>query len=1298
MCFFYLLIFVNGFVSGQNKVTSFQAYGIPQTGFLRNLGQVRDVSNKAVDFVYYHAKFGDQQVFVTNYGLSILFARAKKVYTIAGANVNRVQIQNPSSADSLTIADYELERIDVVLRNAIIKSDSIVSKRNIESPSFNFYIDDTQQNWQETQLQSELVIKNVYPGIDWRIYINNGEGKGQGLKYDFIVHPGADPSRVQVQYSNNARITLENNEITAATKMGVIKEDKPFSYFEEDRSIANVVFKLNHNTISFLTDRYDKSKTLVIDPSIYWMTYLSSTNPVWSVQSIYGRDVETDAAGNIFVQLSAAANVPFPTVNPGGGAYYQTLSSTPNGAMVIMKFTPGGQMLWSTYFGNCVGGRLMTIDKFGNIVAMGNILPGTPSVPVTNPSIPLLNNGGYFDNVLKSHFICKFSNSGVLLWSTYYADFSTYPMDMSFDINGNIYIVGWSQMWGFPVVDPGGGAYMANTQSFGAAQVLFISQFNSNCQLTWSTRIEGNDYDPYARVCTDNLGNIYIGGQTRSTNYPLVNAGGFFDANSFGSVITRFNAMRQMTWSTYFPGAFSLADITTDDSCNLYVVADKRIIKFNSNTQWVFQKTVNSTRMHFWKKIMYDPFNDQIQILGIMNDNYFGFPTQNTACNGSFFNNGISPHTFPNATGPIFATIDHAGNFSYLSLVDWVYEYYDYSEMTIDPQGNPIYLFFDQQNGYSAPNPQLTNPGNGAYFDQSCCYQSNGNKSALLLKLHTSELLLDTVLTAPVACNCDGSAEVVPLCGQAPFTYLWSNGITGTVANGLCPGNYWVKVTDATNLSKTLYINIPYPPGSISAINTTVIPENCNQSNGSINVQLVQGGILPYTFSIDGITYTTSSQFVGLDSGSHIIRVRDGNGCVFLDTILLSRISGPTNASYNIKEKSCIADDGSLQILNVQGGVGPYQYSLSGNGTNETGIFTNLSAGSYQLMVTDTAGCSLLKPVLIPMANPPNEALYLSIDDHCSQGMGQLQINNVTGGTAPYTFSIDSINFLPGSINSLNAGTYSLFVKDSNGCVLTKPEIVIGNITGPTTIAYNSIQAYCGKLTGELTVTRVQGGSGSYQYSLDNGPYSMNGNFTGIQPGNHTVYIRDAFNCVYSQNISIDFKPIADIKILPQDTTICYDETINLVLAGDITQLQSSLWSIPSQGSSAVIKVIEKKEVYVVVRDNNNCIIRDTAIINVKTCSPPERCVVIPTAFTPNNDGKNETMGPITNGCRIKSIEFFVYNRWGQLVFKTKDLINRWNGVVNGIAQSTGVFVFVCNYITDDGISRTQKGVFTLIR
>ncbi|MGZ5189426.1 MAG: DUF7948 domain-containing protein, partial [Flavisolibacter sp.] len=787
-----------------------------------------------------------------------------------------------------------MERIDIVLKNASIKPANIISSVNPRSPKYNLYFDEYKSNEDGLRLQSELLIKNVYPGIDWKIYIKVDASGIPTLKYDFIVHPGADASLIQLKYSENAKLSLSGSEIMAETRMGKIKEDKPYSFLQEDLSEINVSYKLNKNSIGFNVVNYDKKKTLVIDPSIFWLTYLTSTDPALQFKSVFGNDIETDASGNIFVQLTAGGNTPFPIINPGDGAYYQDYTAAPNGSMIISKFAPGGQMLWSTYFGNWVGGQEMTIDKFGNIITLGVVLNSTPSFPNPNPNIPLLDNGGYFDPAEKQYFLAKFSNGGKLTWCSWYVNFSSYPTDMSYDINGNFYVVGSSEVNDFPVADPGGGAYVVNAQ-FGWAKVLFISQFDASNKLTWSTRIEGRDYDPFARVCTDKSGNIYLGGHTRSTNYPLVNAGGYFNGSSWGSVITRFNAARQMTWSTYFLDGFSFTDLTTDADNNLYVSANQRILKFNSSTQLVFEKTINTTQNFIWDKINYDPFRDQIQLLGVMNDSYSGFPTINTVCNGKFFNDGISPHTYNNATGPIFGTMQTDGEFIYRSLTDWPYEYYNYNEMTVDPFGDPVYLFGHNTNALAPSNPQLTNPGFGAYFDPRCCAGS-GSLSAMLLKLTTSELSVTTEINAAGCCN--GTAKAIPHCGLAPFTYEWSTGDSTEEASNLCPGDYWVKVTDANHLSRTEHINIPHPPGSITSIICQVIPENCDRSNATINIQSTEGGTAPFTYSIDGLNFSASPNFFGLDSGNYIVRVKDANGCIFKDTIPVLRVTGPSSVSY----------------------------------------------------------------------------------------------------------------------------------------------------------------------------------------------------------------------------------------------------------------------------------------------------------------------------------------------------------------------------------------------------------------
>ncbi len=104
------------------------------------------------------------------------------------------------------------------------------------------------------------------------------------------------------------------------------------------------------------------------------------------------------------------------------------------------------------------------------------------------------------------------------------------------------------------------------------------------------------------------------------------------------------------------------------------------------------------------------------------------------------------------------------------------------------------------------------------------------------------------------------------------------------------------------------------------------------------------------------------------------------------------------------------------------------------------------------------------------------------------------------------------------------------------------------------------------------------------------------------------------------------------------------------------------------------------------------------AVVHAKACNPPEKCIAIPTAFTPNGDGKNDVAMPIVNGCNIRSIKFQIYNRFGELVFQTDKLGVGWNGMIRSEEQNGGVFITVCEYTTSEDVTIRQKQTLVLIR
>ena len=1291
LTFFAFFAFFAASSFGQNdKISSIPSFQkvFSYNGFLKNTGQVRDLQNQKVNNILYSAQTDGKYFYLTDKGISFLFWKVKKnTKRVSSINISKKEV-NDTSASVM----YDLERTDIVLLHASILPENILSLGSNETSQFNFYQDKYSESGLGLKLSSELLIKNVYPGIDWRLFIKKNNA-GNYFEYQFVVHPGANPNNIELKYSRNSQLTKsKTGGITAVTQMGLINQIKPTSYISENNKAVTSDFIIRKQITSFSIGSYDHSQTLIIDPDVFWGTFLTAISPSAYQCAVAGSDVRTDSVGNIFLQLSYKGTVPFPTLDPGNGAYYQDYQASPNGGMVIMKFTPGGVLVWSTFFSGVAQtvGIKMAIDNLGNVCTVG-AFAGDRS------TIPLLDNGGYFDTTRKKSFITKFDNFGRLKWCTFFTDFESGITDVTSDRNGNFYLTGWSGVYTFPTVNPGMGAYCVLNPQYGSARVFFISQFNSNNQLVWSTRIEGNDDDDLGtRVHVDNLGNIYIAGGGRSTNYPLVNAGGYF--NSSGLVmLSKFNSNRQMVWSTYYSNSFPYKGIATDDSCNLYLVNGKMIAKFNPNTQIMWEKQIATNRLYFLKDIVYDRANQQFQVLGVMNDVEYDFPAQNTSCNGSFFFNGHPPSTYSIAVSPIFLTFNNDGVFSYLSLADWTQENYEYSEMAVDPYGNPIYLFNQNRNwGFTAtPNPNLHNPGNGAYYDSSCA--TNG-QSSFLLKLSPSVLNATIQVLAPNNCSCNGNVHVSIQCGATPFHYLWSRGDTSSSLLNVCQGSYWVKITDSTHLSKTIYFNVLPPPGSITSIIKNIIPENCNKANGRVSITSIIGGSSPYSYSIDGGPLVNSSVFTALDSGKHILRIRDVNGCQFYDTTLVGRISGPTKIFVKAVKSRCDRNDGKLIIDSVHGGVAPYIYTVNGQ-QSTTGIFQNLAPGTYTVLVSDTAGCSLpIQATILRFQRPSGVNLNIS-DDHCNSGIGSILVDSVIGGTAPYTFSLDSISFVNNTlINRLHAAQYTLYIRDSNGCVLNHPSVLLNNISGPGFSNYSVSNAICGRLQGTLKINSVQSGVAPYKYAIDSDSLISGTLFQNINPGVHTLRIKDSYSCLLRDTFSVTYIESTVFKLLPKDTTVCYDEIVHLNLQVRGSTVKNVSWNVPSQGNSITIKAARNQIVYVSAVDSEGCILKDTAYLNVKACNSPDKCVMIPNAFSPNYDQHNDNFGATVNGCRIKDFTFQVYNRYGELLFESTNSIKKWNGLYKNEMQPTGIYVFLCRYKGEDNIDQFKKGSFVLIR
>ena len=220
----------------------------------------------------------------------------------------------------------------------------------------------------------------------------------------------------------------------------------------------------------------------------------------------------------------------------------------------------------------------------------------------------------------------------------------------------------------------------------------------------------------------------------------------------------------------------------------------------------------------------------------------------------------------------------------------------------------------------------------------------------------------------------------------------------------------------------------------------------------------------------------------------------------------------------------------------------------------------------------------------------------------------------------------------------------------------------------------------------------LDAGSSYASYSWQDG--SMNNTFTATAPGVYYVTARDYCNRLFTDTIKLGYK---NFKVnLGKDSTLCLNESMTLnVPAGYLSYNWQPQYNLMYQAPYSVMINPKVNTNYSVEAEVfSGCKLSDTVQINVETC--PEY-IYFPNSFTPNNDGLNDTFRPLTGGV-FEKYELQVYNRWGELVYSTKNKTEGWTGKHKGIMQDNGTFVWLCKYKFYGKEEKIIKGTITIIR
>ena len=428
----------------------------------------------------------------------------------------------------------------------------------------------------------------------------------------------------------------------------------------------------------------------------------------------------------------------------------------------------------------------------------------------------------------------------------------------------------------------------------------------------------------------------------------------------------------------------------------------------------------------------------------------------------------------------------------------------------------------------------------------------------------------------------DGTLNVSAIGGNGLAGYQWSNSSNTVTITDLTSGLYSVTVTDSAACIQSGSYFMTEPTPMVSSV-TSPLQNGYSIScfgvmDGSLNVN-VSGGTPAYSYLWNDASVLPNRN--SLDSGMYFVAITDTNACVINDSIYItspSEISGITTAST----LNCFDDTNGTASINVNGGDPGYSYQWS-NGQNVI-MATNLSAGYYQVTVSDSRACS--KVFQAQVQSPPELIGYAFgtyID--CGTQIGLLSIT-ASGGTEPYSF-LWSNGSTASFQSNLPVGNYSVTVTDAHGCtdqanaiILNPPDLMV-LVANDSVLCENSSD-------GDLSVV-VSGGVQPYMYLWSNG--ATTASLNNLLIGTYTVIVTDANGCT-----AVGTPSVIPIHVIQNQFVI----NAGCGAAPGIIQVNSTggmspysyLWD--TGASTSTINVLNIGYYSVTVTDANFCVREDS--------------------------------------------------------------------------------------------------------
>ena len=1099
----------------------------------------------------------------------------------------------------------------------------------------NYFIGNDRTKWASNcKVYQGVTYKNIYPNIDVRYYTDEGN-----MKYDLILHPGANPDQIAMKYIGADRMTLRNNQLITHTSVSDVKGLEPRTYQlnAAGRTELRCHYVLTKdNTVKFKIDNYSPDATIVIDPTLVFSTFTGSRADNWGYTATY------DAAGNFYsgsiVLDDLGTGNGFP-VTPGAfQGIFQGGDGSEGGNLNydvgIMKFNGNGtNRVYATY----LGGRgdeqphSLIVDNQGNLVIAGRTSSGNFPAQNNYGNGPYGNGGGF------DIFLTKLNSTGTMLVGSLriggagndgvniapkYGGPPSYPSmgqvslrlnygddgrsEVILDGSGNICLASCTQSktGDFPLTPN------AFQRTFGGGLqdgVFLMADPTCNNVLT-SSYLGGNGDDAaFVLDVNPQTGNIYVGGGTSSSDFPGRNNG-------------------PVLYNSYQGGIDGFVSIISPDGGTLI----KTSYFGTAGTEVVY---------------------------GIKFD-LKGFP----------YIMGTTTGAWPVTPSSVWSQPKGKQFISKLmpDLSNWVYST-TFGKGAAYPDISPTAFLVDR-----CENVYVSGWGGGLETEGSAIYH-NSNTTGLSV---TPDATQKTT---------DGADFYFFILAKNATSQLYGSyfGQYGGLGDHVDGG------TSRFDRQGIIYEAICancYDQASFPVTHPSWSPNNGTGRNGC-------------NFAAVKIAFNYAG--VSLDVKPYINGILDSSGCIPLNVLLKDTIRNAKSYIWSFNDGTPDTTSVSFQVNHLFTKVGNYLVRIIGVDSNSCNIsdtvFVHVRAtnnpAALGFNIVKLAPCQSLAyqyfntSTVSPLGPPFGGSSFIwDFGDGSPRqfaGLGSIKHSYLSPGTYTVRLVLADSNYCnyPDSLSStlrVAPLVKAMFITPDTGCAP-----YTANFNNTSTAGQQFIWDFGdgSPLSNDLSPTHFYPNIGPYKVTL-------------IAIDSNTCNIADTT----STTIHVYPKPQAAFAVSPNPAVIANKPTVFTNRSSGATHY---VWifgdgdTAYSSNQDTVMHQYERTSTFtacLVAINQFGC--TDTTCQPVQTLINP--LLDVPNAFTPGRFGQNSIVR--VQGFGISSMVFRIYNRWGQLVFESNDPNRGWDGTFRGNPQPMDVYAYTLEATFFDGTRTSKKGDITLIR